>query len=131
LRHRIAGTGVSHGGSVGIGLGVGSTDIQKHTSGVPGVTVVRSQVMGMAAAVAVACPARSVASAGTSVGVGSLVGVTSMTSRMTGVDVGANGSGVGLGDGVSVGNGLANEVLAAGAVGGKALGCRGISCVSK
>lgn len=62
FRQRMAGTGVSHGGSVGIGLGVGRTAIQKHTSGVPGTTVVRSQVIGAASAVAVACPAWSVAS---------------------------------------------------------------------
>lgn len=129
---RIAGTGVSHGGYVGSGVGEGSTTSQKHILLSPGVTVVRSHVIGAARAVAVACPAWSVASGGVNVAVGMGVRVTSIMSRMTGVDVGANGSGVGLGDRMAVkGDGLTSEDLLAGAVGGKALVGVWISGVSK
>lgn len=114
---RIAGTGVSHGGYVGSGVGEGSTTSQKHILLSPGVTVVRSHVIGAARAVAVACPAWSVASGGVNVAVGMGVRVTSIMSRMTGVDVGANGSGVGLGD--RMGEGVAYESDFAGVVVGE------------
>lgn len=85
-------------------------------TGVPGVTVASGQAGGIAAATFVALSASARASRAVIVAVGSGVGVVTNTVIYVG---GISGFAVGSG-GTAVADGLANEDLLTGAVGGKA-----------